>query len=154
MKKKGQLVAIEFDLELAIKMWNEGRSAKSIAGYFGVTKNVIIGRVHRARYKGMHVVQKANPSKPRKRVLTPPKPKFIIMPEEMQVKDGLRIYNLESDQCKYSIGESESGEYLFCGKLHTNIAYCDEHHKLCHNRPEKKEQISRRDYKNKYLRVW
>lgn len=160
LKKKGLLQLTDFNLELAIKMWNEGKSAKTIANHFGVTKNVIIGRVHRARYKGMYVVQKAKPSAPRKRVLRPPKPgvsssagfQLKLIKGDAPVKQGLAIYDLEPDQCKYSIGESESGEYLFCGMPHANIAYCDEHHKLCHSRPEpKKKSTFIFDPKRKFL---
>jgi hypothetical protein len=150
----------DLDLELIISMWNAGKSSKEIGRHFGVTKNVIIGKVHRARLKGIYVKSKPNPAKPKpvpfKKPKVASKSQLILklVQEDQPMKEGLAIYDLEPNQCKYSVGESETGEYLFCGKEHTNVAYCDMHHQICHSKPVKKEQISRRDYKNKFLRVW
>lgn len=138
----------EFNLELAIKMWNEGKSAKTIAAYFGVTRNAVIGKIHRARYNGVYVVQKANP---KKRALMPPKAKIIAIEGTQPMKQGLRIYDLEHNQCRYSTGE-DNGEYVFCGVATSDRAYCDEHHKLCHSKPEpKKKQYFNIDLKRKFL---
>lgn len=147
---------VEWDLKLAIKMWNSGSSALIIARHFGITKNAVIGRIHRARYNGHYVLMKANPTKPK--VLKPRqskavKPLLTLVTKDKPVKEGLAIYDLEFGQCKYSTSESSTGEYLFCGKP-TPRTYCDEHHALCHKKEERKEQVSKRNYKNKYLRTY
>ncbi len=150
----------EWNLEEAILMWNSGKSSSQIAAHFGVTRNAVIGKMNRARAKGLNVASKPNPFKAKPVPYSKPKVAsksqliLKLVQEDQPMKEGLAIYDLEPGQCKYSVGESESGEYLFCGKAHTNIAYCDMHHQICHSKPVKKEQISRRDYKNKFLRVW
>jgi hypothetical protein len=142
----------DLDLQLIIDMWNSGKSSKDIANHFGVTKNVIIGKVYRARQQGLNVKIKGNPIVPKPKPYM--KPKLKLVQGDTVLKEGLAIYDLGPGQCKYSTGESVSGEYLFCGKAHTNHAYCNEHHALCHKKPEKKESIPRRDYKNKFLRIY
>ena len=149
----------EWNLEEAIAMWNNNKSSGQIAAHFGVTRNTVIGKMNRARAKGLNVINKPSPFKAKPVPYSKPKVASkskvtLKIVKDQPMKQGLFIYDLESGQCKYSIGESAEGEFLFCGKAHTNNAYCDEHHALCYKKPEKKEQISRRDYKNKFLRVY
>lgn len=145
----------DWDLKTAVDMWNNGSSAKEIAKEFGVTKNTVIGRVHRAREKGMWVKQKANPSKPKGPSIRRPKffPKIVENAEKMlSPNTELTIYDLKPGQCKYSIGENEFHEYIFCGKA-TLRSYCDEHHALCHTvkAAEKPKQMPGTDIKRKFL---
>lgn len=160
----------EWNLEEAIKLWNEGKSSSELAAYYGVSRNAVIGQMTRARIKGYDVHRKDNkiknqefkPARLRPRSeITPGMPdkadivlhsiltlKPVLPPKKAKL---MRIYDLGPNQCKYPTDEL-NGEHLFCGAK-TDGVYCEEHYKVCYNRPVKKEQVSRRDYKNKFLRI-
>ena len=58
------------------KMWNEGQSASQIAKELGgVTRNAVIGKVHRLGLSNRTSGSATKPSKPESKSKTPPKPK-------------------------------------------------------------------------------
>jgi GcrA cell cycle regulator len=89
-----------------IALWNEELSTSEIGCRLGITKNAVIGKVHRLGLK------QRRPS---------PKPK----PEPVQV---LRLEALRAGMCSWPIGEPGEESFHFCGSpaLPTK-PYCGKH---------------------------
>lgn len=168
-KKEQQTQMVEWNLEEALKMWNDGKSSSMIARHFGVTRNAAIGKINRARAKGMNVIQKA-PYKPKSRYEKPVKraqvPKLklpVDKPKSLQiVKDirmemtspspkGLRIWELNNDMCKYPVHTDSHDTHYFCGEK-TDKVYCEKHAQMCYNRDvSKPKRVVIADPKRKFL---
>ncbi len=128
------------------KLWLEGLSASQIAKQLGgVTRNAVIGKVHRLGLSG-----RAAPSQPARAVLrTPrpprapsqptvrrepsaiahhprPEPQRLYVPEEPGMAT---VLTLGAHMCKWPIGDPSSDEFTFCGRR-AEGAYCVEHSRV------------------------
>ena len=89
-----------------IALWNEGLSTSEIGGRLGVTKNAVVGKVHR-----LGLPKRGSPIKHK------PKPTQII---------GLA--SLRPGMCSWPDGEPGTDEFNFCGlNAVPGKPYCDEH---------------------------
>lgn len=155
---------VEWDLNKAIAMWNEGATSYTIARHFGKTRNSIIGHIKRARDKGLLVAKKAphkpkSKPKPAKTKLPADKPRSLKIVEKTRMEvtrpstKGLRIWELGLNQCRYPTHTTEDDKHYFCGE-HTDKVYCETHAKLCYNRdvskPKPKFTINL-DLKRKFM---
>lgn len=136
------------DLELIIQLWNNDKSSREIGAQFGVSRNSIVGLIHRARARGREVkiknpdttkealikrgINKSYHHHTRKRGKTK-KTKTRGLNEMLIAKENT-IYNLEPGDCRYPTVMSENNEQLFCAaSRHLSSPYCEEHHNLCIN---------------------
>ena len=155
-------------VELLKKLWTEGHSASQIAKQLGgVTRNAVIGKVHRLGLSG-----RATPSRPVKRPprLARPKPRvqsdgsvkapaattetlkpaekeaFAALPP-MPLADGeaATIVTLRDSMCKWPIGDPADPKFAFCGRKATCGPYCAEHAKIAFQ-PAKKRQRKKAEY--------
>lgn len=141
-------------VEILKKLWVDGLSASQIAKQLGgVTRNAVIGKVHRLGLAG-----RAAPSRPIKRVLRP-RPTLVTETPDIEIKpivgetkskpntnenwtphnhkheiaprrDGVLIgvLDLAPNMCKWPIGDPTDAEFGFCGaKSHASWPYCEEH---------------------------
>jgi GcrA cell cycle regulator len=136
-----------------IEMWNSGMSSKEIAAYFGVTKNVIIGKVHRARMAGHEIkVKNKGFGIPKKKTLTTRKKPAPVLPVPIKtaklipfhfvpktvVPGRIEIQDLGPKQCKYPVKMSSEGKHMFCGEEQQEKSpYCPKHHKACYQKETK-----------------
>ncbi len=134
-------------------LWQDGVSFTEIAARMAVSKNSIIGKVHRMGLPSrIHSVGKyARPKPQRKEGETKPRrgvPKgelfrALLERKKTNVFDGgteltepeipddpgrFVLLQLEDDQCRWASGQDEKGRHLFCGdKKVPGKPYCECH---------------------------
>jgi GcrA cell cycle regulator len=127
------------------KLWVDGLSASQIAKQLGgVTRNAVIGKVHRLGLAG-----RATPSRPAKRMVRPrtqrlqtggpSRPRTIpsLAPyaeappplEPMAQPDGsvASVLTVTDRMCKWPIGDPADQTFAFCGREASEGPYCAEH---------------------------
>jgi GcrA cell cycle regulator len=134
-------------VETLRKLWTDGLSASQIAKQLGgVTRNAVIGKVHRLGLAG-----RATPSRPAKRpmrmarparlhnaVTAAPRPRpvlaqpFVPAPpplEALAQPDGsvASVLTLTERMCKWPIGDPNDSSFAFCGREADCGPYCQEH---------------------------
>jgi GcrA cell cycle regulator len=144
-------------VELLKKLWGEGLSASQIASRLGaVTRNAVIGKVHRLGLSGRATTSRMKTVRPRsrlaspKRPVAPPnnKPRFAqignpavraLYPldaeplpamEELVIPLAERktIQTLSECSCRWPIGDPQTAEFHFCGKNKVSgLPYCEFH---------------------------
>jgi GcrA cell cycle regulator len=146
-------------VELLKKLWTDGLSASQIAAELGgITRNAVIGKVHRLGLSGRAKAPSSSVPRPRKprasshmlRVSRPatrgntalaplhgyeldlePEPELI----ENIVPIGQRctLLELSEDKCRWPIGDPGSTEFFFCGgKPLESLPYCSYHSRLAY----------------------
>lgn len=145
-------------VDLLKKLWSEGLSASQIANKLGgVTRNAVIGKVHRLGLSGRATTSRAKSVRPRKKVAKSPartiKPKFInvaqaAMKNELQtspyrkadhtqnaieelyipVEERADIMSLKENSCRWPIGDPTDEDFHFCGRKKVpGTPYCEFH---------------------------
>jgi len=141
-----------------IAMWNANHSSAEIAAKYGVTRNVIVGLMKRARDRGEDVIKKQAATGGRRKKVVKPKPtvpelsnKAKVLPFRAKfvpktvVPGHVLITDLEYQQCKYPERTNKEGQHLFCARpTNDNRVYCEKHHKLCYDAARSKPTIQSR----------
>ena len=132
-------------VELLKKLWQDGLSASQIAKQLGgVTRNAVIGKVHRLGLSG-----RATPSKPARTVFKAPRPARPVSvspsaprriaepltqaqpPQPVRYVDEApgtaTVLTLGAHMCKWPIGDPSLDNFTFCGRRAGDGPYCDEH---------------------------
>ncbi len=153
------------------KLWAEGLSASQIAKQLGgVTRNAVIGKVHRLGLAG-----RATPSRPAKRPVRAARPRIVgptaprlrmpssnmpmvVIPELEPVKfeDGkvATVLTLNESMCKYPIGDPTDPGFAFCGRGSSGGPYCADHARLAYQPSQaKKRRASQPDGLRRMLRL-
>lgn len=152
------------------KLWAEGLSASQIAKQLGgVTRNAVIGKVHRLGLAG-----RATPSRPAKRpvraarprVLGPTAPRlrlpshmpYVVIPElePLRFADGkvASVLTLTESMCRYPLGDPTDAAFAFCGRAAPSGPYCCDHARLAYQPSyAKKRRASEPDELRRMLRL-
>ncbi|MGE3149501.1 MAG: GcrA family cell cycle regulator [Pseudorhodoplanes sp.] len=145
-------------VELLKKLWTDGLSASQIAAELGgITRNAVIGKVHRLGLSGR--AKSPSSAAPRQRRARPahmmrvPRPSMRgntalaaayaydaeIEPEPELVENIIPIgqrrslLELTEDTCRWPIGDPSSAEFFFCGgKPITGLPYCAYHSRIAY----------------------
>jgi len=136
-----------------IRLWNENLGAREIGIELGVTKNVVIGIVTRARESGNGSITRAKgPScyttglnskgkRSHKKRENAPKVRVISLPRLFQAPPveeprdvnivGVPLLDLGRRSCRYPTSRVDDQHY-FCGETTRDYAtsYCADHHKI------------------------
>jgi GcrA cell cycle regulator len=147
-------------VELLRKLWQDGLSASRIAAELGgVTRNAVIGKVHRLGLSGRAKTPRAAGPRPRKaRPSLPPRPvarmlgntalkmeaEALARPrpvrapapvEELFIPPDERatILSLTERSCKWPIGDPSGDDFYFCGRQSlTGVPYCEHHARIAY----------------------
>ena len=152
-------------VETLKKLWQEGLSASQIAGRLGgVTRNAVIGKVHRLGLSGRATTSRMKSHRPRRTAAaTNPKrlqkPRFgqlsnsplqrlyqgdaeqpYVPPvEELVIPENERKYiaTLTESCCRWPIGDPQKEDFHFCGKGKVaGLPYCEFHARRAFQPPQ------------------
>lgn len=157
-------------VELLKKLWAEGLSATQIASRLGgVTRNAVIGKVHRLGLSGRATTVRIKSHRPRPRVDQAKriaKPRFaggtvgnpalraLYMPEaepfvstyeelDIPLKDRKSIETLNECDCRWPIGDPQLADFHFCNrKKMTGLPYCEFHARRAFQPPQTRRRES------------
>lgn len=102
------------------KLWSKGKTTVEIAKEMGISKNSVIGKVHR-----LDLASRPSPIK-RKETIAPAHRKPISLHKSSGGK--CRLMDLRTNTCRWPIGEPEDKDFHFCGKQTvTGKPYCSDH---------------------------
>ncbi|MGO4573252.1 GcrA family cell cycle regulator [Microvirga sp. 2TAF3] len=150
-------------VELLKKLWTDGLSASQIAAELGnVTRNAVIGKVHRLGLSGRAKDKAASPASQRPRkvarapsapapiapqnrsnvVIAPiPRPPVVEEEPEIMIEDDLAIpmservtiMDLRESMCRWPMGDPTKPEFRFCGaRSITGLPYCTHHARIAY----------------------
>ncbi len=144
-------------VEVLKKLWSDGLSASQIAKELGgVTRNAVIGKVHRLGLSG-----RATPSRPPSRVIRttrlprpvlrpalrlagatlPPAPPIPIEAQPLPNGEFATVLDLSEHICKWPIGDPGDEKFQFCGrKTKSGAPYCEAHARMAYNPPKKRRR--------------
>jgi len=147
------------------KLWLEGQSASQIAKQLGggVTRNAVIGKVHRLGLSGRaapsqparvattlrpartRTTPPVQPSAPRRIEAVQPRPVAPVpVPVEraVELEGTATVMTLGAHMCKWPIGDPSSREFSFCGRRASEGVYCGEHARVAYQPAVKKNSSS------------
>ena len=151
-------------VELLKKLWAEGLSASQIAGRLGsVTRNAVIGKVHRLGLSGRATTSRMKSHRPRPRVAKrlakarfatvgnplvrglfhPEAEPYVPVVEELVIPLNERkcIQTLTESSCRWPIGDPQMADFHFCGKGKvTGLPYCEFHARRAFQPPQPKRR--------------
>ena len=123
-------------VELLKKLWSDGLSASQIAGRLGgVTRNAVIGKVHRLGLSGRATTSRMKSHRPRTR----PQVASNVPAEELEIplKERKYIQTLTENCCRWPIGDPQLPDFHFCGKKKVaGLPYCEVHARRAFQPPQ------------------
>lgn len=158
-------------VELLKKLWAEGLSASQVAKQLGgVTRNAVIGKIHRLGLSGRATTNRAprsRPATPRAaapRPSAPAKPKAVEetpveaatpdmpanpLPVEVEPGQLATVLTLTEHTCKWPIGDPGTDGFHFCGRgADASMPYCAEHARLAYQpvQPRRRNDRQRKGF--------
>jgi hypothetical protein len=149
------MTANSFRDEMICNLWNAGKTSGEIASHMGLTRNAVMGVIHRAREKGVELMTHEGLFKQKVAVTRPVKSNLELkksnsgrtvvvkkarpMARDFEklfgftenVKGGVGILDLGLFSCRYIV-EGTGVDAVYCGKRTASRVYCDEHHEICY----------------------
>jgi GcrA cell cycle regulator len=144
-------------VELLKKLWADGLSASQIAGELGgITRNAVIGKVHRLGLSGRAKAPSSSVPRQRKprapsmfRAPRPmmrgntalampaydyePEPEPELLENIIPIGQRCTLLELDSEKCHWPIGDPGEPEFHFCGrKTCGQLPYCEHHARMAY----------------------
>lgn len=142
------------------RMWDRGMTTGQIAKALNVTKNSIIGKVHRlcltarpspikktdAEPQEKKQVKKEVPVKEKKKTAEPRQAKIAVKEVEAKPESkatvettNIPLVKLDNHTCRWPMGDPRDDDFCFCGKrIRTGQTYCEEHAAIAYVKAGKK----------------
>lgn len=137
------------------QMWDEGKTATEIAKALGVTKNSIVGKVHRlcltARPSPIKSKEEENVAATAVVVeeqivevsesTVQTEAPVCVAKAEKKRKSGehVKLVELDSHTCRWPLGDPRDEDFCFCGKkVRMGQTYCEEHAMMAYVKATKK----------------
>jgi GcrA cell cycle regulator len=143
-------------VELLKKLWSDGLSASQIAAELGgITRNAVIGKVHRLGLSGR--AKAPSSSVPRQRkpraasqmfraprpmirgntALAPaydydPEPEPELIENIIPIGQRCTLVELTDDKCRWPIGDPGQSDFFFCGGKPSSGPYCAYHARVAY----------------------
>ena len=96
------------------KLWGKGKSTVEIAKELGISKNSVIGKVHR-----LNLVARPSPIK---------KVAPVVQKPVKKAAGKCGLMDLKTSTCRWPIGEPTDEDFHFCGKQTVmGKPYCPDH---------------------------
>jgi len=163
-------------VELLRKLWLEGLSASQIAGELanGITRNAVIGKVHRLGLSGRIKAQAAPSTRVRLKQQQPqrtvvsrssgsvirgntalalkdepyeqvmPRPETIVIP----ISERVTIMELKESMCRWPHGDPASAEFRYCGAKKPGTSegpYCSYHTNMAYQPMQERRRERERE---------
>ena len=158
-------------VELLAKLWSEGQSASQIAAVLGggVTRNAVIGKVHRLGLSGRgktgaapaqprqpkptrapsHPLTMADAARPNPVVSAPAK---VVTPAvtawrpaaevAIPASERVTILELRENMCRWPIGDPSKADFGFCGQRSvTGLPYCGAHCQIAYQPATERKRL-------------
>lgn len=153
-------------VELLRKLWQDGISASRIAAQMGagITRNAVIGKVHRLGLSGRAKTTASSGAPRPKRVAAPPTMqktvalrgntlmlREVVIAEEYEVavlpeavvipiSERVTITELRDNMCRWPLGDPLAPEFRYCGtKCDPTLPYCVPHGRMAYQQtPDRK----------------
>ncbi len=143
-------------VETLKKLWAEGLSAAQIANKIGgVTRNAVIGKVHRLGLSGRATPTKPQrgcapsaPQQPQGATAAPPREEIkSVIPEPefaaplvLDTGDSATVATIQNNMCKWPIGDPARDDFHFCGQpTLPGKSYCAYHAHMAFQPPQRRE---------------
>ncbi len=112
------------------KLWTAGKATAEIAKALGMSKNSIIGKVHR-----LELTARPNPVKKEVKIVKKQPPKKVGL---------IRLIDLKINTCRWPIGDPKDEDFHFCGEQTVTgkpycLAHCQEAYANMAQEAEKKK---------------
>lgn len=153
-------------VELLKKLWAEGLSASQVAKQLGgVTRNAVIGKIHRLGLSGRATTNRAPRARPSTPRAAAPRPQQPSTPRPVEVKEEpampepdpqplvpvevtpgqlATVLTLTEHTCKWPIGDPGTDGFHFCGhKADPSMPYCATHAKLAYQPVQPRRRADR-----------
>lgn len=155
-------------VERLAKLWGEGLSASQIAAVLGggVTRNAVIGKVHRLGLSGRAKPGQAASQRPTKPRSTAPAPAAATAagssprrneaetrpsgptlerwsdPLETEGSERVALVDLRDSMCRWPIGDPTRADFGFCGgRSVTSLPYCAHHCRIAYQPAAERKRL-------------
>jgi len=145
-------------------MWKQGLTTGEIGKRLGVSKNSIVGKVHRLQLDARpSPIKKKNEAEDSPvaptvseektetvEVVAPVKPEKAAAPVKVSGKSNnaavlspntanIKLTDLDNHTCRWPLGDPKDENFHFCGKkVRVGQTYCEEHSAIAYVKPNKK----------------
>lgn len=155
------------------EMWADEKTSGEIAEKLNLTRNTVMGYVHRCKQKGLlqdhggagrgggrKPGQKPDPAKAapapkliKRRIPYERKPAPWLAPLFESNRAGVTLMQLKEAHCRFILGEVKGYETRYCGQPKVGKSMCAEHHALCYTAPPTRAEVKRNKTAFRYGRM-
>jgi len=119
-------------IKILIAHWEEGLPTSEIGRRLGVTKNAVVGKVHRLglkkRQSPIRLSSNTNSQPKKAKIVTKQQAPTVAPRAKMPTGEVVKLEELTSSMCCWPEGEPGTENFYFCGEQAIpDKPYCDAH---------------------------